>query len=197
MACRVQSHSAQHARRLIAQPGSHPRMSRFMQTQSKQQIHNFKKNFQSSQVHPLYFNPRIRTVNLSRWVWIPVALLLSVHVLGNRQDISIRVLKPGDSIAAGSRPDLFLHPWILFEDNTSLLQPASDLVDRLHLPPQNRVRCGNRFLNLNNPNHVVVCFDNQGKLVMADEFEPQHIHKELPRPVVIPSRQKTDQFASR
>lgn len=66
---------------------------------------------------------------------------LASRVLGDRQEVVVRILEPGYPRAARRTPDpgrILFQPWVPFQRDTMLSKARDDVCDIAHLPAQRR-----------------------------------------------------------
>src|SRR5215467_11618459 len=98
-------------------------------------------------------------------------------MLGDGKCVSIRVLKPSDLVAIGRNPDseiVLLKESETFEVKTSFLQECNYLFDLRYIPAQNRILHWRELLRFDYPDHDAVRVEDQRKLVIIYEGQPQH-----------------------
>src|SRR5882762_8391488 len=114
------------------------------------------------------------------------------------QDVAVGILEPSDFGAARGSPDAFgilCGQAIAFEMHAFLFESGNGCSDIRDLPPENgeRLRLEGRG-DVGNAEHYAVGVEGQGKIVLAQDMQSQHVFVKWPRFLGVESRGESHDF---
>src|SRR5579872_2862341 len=104
-------------------------------------------------------------------------MMISSDVLGNREDVPVRILEPGNFVSSGRGPDaqfVLVEEAEDFKENALALKGSHDALDAGDLPSQDRELRGRKVLHLRRPYHGAIRIEDQSESVVFDEAQSEY-----------------------
>jgi len=94
------------------------------------------------------------------------SLLFNLWMLGNAQDVPVRILEPRNPRSGGCGPDsqlILRHVLVAFEPDSGRFKLPGGCSDVWNLPPENRARGRPKLLRYSEAEHDAVCVEHEGE----------------------------------